>query len=112
MIKDYYQVLGLRRDACAHEINAQYKRLVLRWHPRFAKEEQQTAHHHFSEISEAYEVLSDPIKRAFFDRHGYLKLREGLFEDGQLKGGYRFAGNPDEIFEKFYLHNNPLAQSV
>ena len=68
--------------------------------------------HHFSEISEAYEVLSDPIKRAFFDRHGYLKLREGLFEDGQLKGGYRFAGNPDEIFEKFYLHNNPLAQSV
>ena len=35
-----------------------------------------------------------------------------MFEQGQLKGGYRFADNPDEIFEKFYLENNCLAQSV
>ena len=57
-------------------------------------------------------MLSDSIKRAFYDRYGYLKLKEGLFEEGQLKGGYRFANNPDEIFEKFFLHNNPLAQCV
>jgi DnaJ-class molecular chaperone len=37
MIKDYYDVLSLRKDASANEINQQYKRLVLRWHPRFAK---------------------------------------------------------------------------
>ena len=63
-------------------------------------------------ISEAYEVLSDPTKRAFYDRYGYLKLKEGLFSDGQLKGGYRFADNPDEIFERFFHNNNLLAQSV
>ena len=39
MIKDYYLVLGLRRDATSHDINSQYKRLVLRWHPRFARED-------------------------------------------------------------------------
>lgn len=98
MIKDYYSILSLRKDAHIHDINSQYKRLVLRWHPRFAKEDHSTAHYHFSQISEAYEVLSDPIKRAFYDRHGYLKLKEGLFADGKLQGGYRFADNPDEIF--------------
>ncbi len=95
MIKDYYDILSLRRDSTANEINNQYKRLVLRWHPRFAKEDQTTALHHFSAISEAYEVLNNPLKRAFYDKYGYLKLKEGLFSEGQLKGGYRFADNPD-----------------
>ncbi len=57
-------------------------------------------------------MLSDPLKRAFYDRHGYLKLREGLFAEGELKGGYRFGENPDEIFERFFHQHNPLAQSV
>lgn len=112
MIKDYYDILSLRRDSSLLEINNQYKRLVLRWHPRFAKEDQKTSYHHFAEISEAYEVLSDPLKRAFFDKHGYLKLKEGLFSEGQLQGGYRFGDNPDEIFENFFQQNNALAQSI
>ncbi len=37
MIKDYYDILSLKRDTPSEEINNQYKRLVLRWHPRFAK---------------------------------------------------------------------------
>jgi len=75
MIKNYYDILSLKRDATAQEIKEQYKRLVLRWHPRFAKEDQKTAHYHFSQISEAYEILSAPLNRAFYDRHGYLKLK-------------------------------------
>lgn len=54
MIKNYYDILSLKRDATPQEIGQQYKRLVLRWHPRFAKEDQKTAHYHFSQISEAY----------------------------------------------------------
>lgn len=54
MIKEYYDILSLKRDASSAEIAEQYKRLVLRWHPRFAKEEQNTAFYHFSQISEAY----------------------------------------------------------
>jgi len=48
MIKDYYDILSLKRDTPLEEIKNQYKRLVLRWHPRFAKEDQKTAHFHFS----------------------------------------------------------------
>lgn len=79
MIKDYYDILGIKCDASPDYINQQYKRLVLRWHPRFAKEDHTTAHYHFSQISEAYEVLNDPLKRAFYDQYGYLKLKEGLY---------------------------------
>jgi DnaJ-class molecular chaperone len=48
MIKDYYEILSLKRDTPLEEIKNQYKRLVLRWHPRFAKEDQKTAQFHFS----------------------------------------------------------------
>lgn len=44
-------------------------------------------------------MLSDPVKRSFFDKYGEEKLKEGFFTQGHLKGGYRFGGNPDEIFE-------------
>jgi len=55
-------------------------------------------------------VLSDSVKRAFYDKYGEEKLKEGFFYQGSLKGGYRFSGNPDEIFEKFFGTNNPFAQ--
>jgi len=47
----------------------------------------------FNAIAEAYEVLSDPIKRSFFDKYGYEALKEGLYGSGALKGGYRFGNN-------------------
>lgn len=56
----------------------------------------------FSQLAEAYEVLSEPVKRAFYDKYGLEKLKEGLFEGGQLLGGYRFANNPDQIFDEFF----------
>ena len=98
MDKDYYSILEIKRDATPEQIASNYKKLVLRWYPKFAKENQNTAQHHFSELSEAYEVLSDPLKRSFFDKYGWKKLKDGLFEQGELKGGYRFGNNPDEIF--------------
>lgn len=98
MDKNYYEILEIKRDAMEDEVAENYKKMVLRWHPKFAKEDQNTAYHHFCEISEAYEVLSDPIKRSFYDKHGWKKLKEGLFMEGELKGGYRFGNNPDEIF--------------
>ena len=75
MSKNYYDVLNLKRDCTEEEVAQSYQKMVLRWHPKFAKEDQKTAQHYFSEISEAYEVLSSPVKRAFYDKHGWEKLK-------------------------------------
>lgn len=49
------------------------------------------------------------MKRAFYDKYGEEKLKEGFFSDGKLSGGYHFSGNPEEIFEQFFAKTNPYA---
>jgi len=69
--QDYYDVLGAQRDADAKAIKKAYRRLALEWHPdRHAEEKKEQAEIKFKRISEAYEVLSDPEKRAKYDRFG------------------------------------------
>ncbi len=70
--QDYYQVLGVARDASAEDVKKAYRKLALRWHPdRHPEgEERQRAEETFKRVSEAYEVLSDPEKRARYDRFG------------------------------------------
>jgi len=67
--------------------------LALQYHPQSTKENPKVAEKMFNAIAEAYEVLSDPIKRSFFDKYGYEALKEGLYGSGALKGGYRFGNN-------------------
>ncbi|MCB1999689.1 MAG: DnaJ domain-containing protein, partial [Rhodoferax sp.] len=66
--KDYYQLLGLARDASADDIKKAYRRLARKYHPDVSKEAE--AEVRFKEIGEAYEVLKDPEKRAAYDRLG------------------------------------------
>ena len=66
--KDYYQLLGLARDASADDIKKSYRKLARKFHPDVSKEAQAEAR--FKEIREAYEVLKDPEKRAAYDRLG------------------------------------------
>ena len=69
--QDYYEVLGVARDASADDIKKAYRKLALKWHPdQHAGGEREEAEHRFKSISEAYEVLSDPEKRAPYDRFG------------------------------------------
>ena len=79
-MKDYYEVLGLGRDAGEGDIKSAYRKLALKYHPdrnpgNAAAEEQ------FKEASEAYEVLSDPEKRSNYDRFGHAGV-EGNFGSG------------------------------
>lgn len=106
MGKDYYKILEVSREASKPEICRAYKKKSLVWHPEISKENHATAYHNFCEISEAYEVLSDDYKRAFYDKYGETVLKEGFFSDGELKGGYHFKGNPEEIFESFFGTHN------
>ena len=66
--KDYYQILGVGRDASEDAIKKAYRRLARKYHPDVSKES--GAEEHFKEVSEAYEVLRDAEKRAAYDQLG------------------------------------------
>ena len=91
--RDYYQVLGVGRDANGEEVRKAYRRLARQYHPDVNKETDAEAR--FKEINEAYEVLSDEDKRAAYNRFGHAGV------EGSLRG---FSGFPDfnDIFESFF----------
>ena len=69
--QDYYEILGVKRDAAEKEIKSAYRKLARKWHPDLHKGKQKSeAEEKFKKINEAYEVLSDPEKRAKYDRLG------------------------------------------
>src|SRR5260370_8948572 len=70
--RDYYEVLGVSRNASDDELKKSFRRLAKQYHPDANKE--QGAETRFIEINEAYEVLSDPQKRAAYDRYGHAGL--------------------------------------
>ncbi|MHC1623628.1 MAG: molecular chaperone DnaJ [Candidatus Methanospirareceae archaeon] len=67
---DYYAILGVDRGASKDEIKRAYRRLAKKYHPDLNKDNPKEAEEKFKEVSEAYEVLSDPQKRANYDRFG------------------------------------------
>jgi len=84
--RDYYAILGVKRDADEGEIKKAYRRLAMKHHPdRVASGEKEAAEAKFKEITEAYEVLRDPERRATYDRYGEAGLRSGT---GSRGGGF------------------------
>lgn len=96
--QDYYELLGVSRSASVDEIKKAYRKLARKYHPD-ANPDDPNAETKFKEISEAYVVLSDPEKRANYDRFGHAGA------DGQGFGGFNgfgdFGGLGD-IFEMFF----------
>ncbi len=104
--KDYYEILGLAREASADEIKKAYRRLARQYHPDFNKDDAE-AEKKFKEIKEAYDVLSDPQKRQQYDQFGHAGFEgasggyNGYGGGGFSGGGFGFGGI-DEIFEQFF----------
>ncbi|XP_015758818.1 PREDICTED: dnaJ homolog subfamily B member 6-B-like [Acropora digitifera] len=105
-MSDYYDVLGVPKNSSDQDIKKAYRKLALKWHPDKNPDNKQQAEENFKEISEAYDVLSDPEKRQVYDRYG----KEGL--TGGAGGGPGRAGfsglhgfhfrDPDEIFRDIF----------
>lgn len=68
MGKDYYKILGIQSGANEEEIKKAYRKMALKFHPD--KNKDPNAEEKFKEIAEAYEVLSDPKKKAIYDQYG------------------------------------------
>jgi molecular chaperone DnaJ len=92
--RDYYEILGVGRNATADEIKKSYRQLAIKYHPD-KNPGDKAAEEKFKEAAEAYEVLSDQNKRAGYDRFGH----QGASAAG---GGYGGGGmNMDDIFSQF-----------
>jgi molecular chaperone DnaJ len=103
--RDYYQVLGVSRDADAATIKSAFRRLARRYHPDTSTEPE--AEQRFREIAEAYGVLSDPSRRASYDATGFAGVAGASAEDlwGRIDLGDIFgAGAPGfgDLFERLF----------
>lgn len=127
---DYYDILGVSKTASADEIKKAYRKQALEWHPDRHKEDKEAAEKRFKEINEAYQVLSDPQKKAAFDQYGSAAFTPGggnPFAGGgnpfggaggpftytyQTGGENPFGnagfGDPFDIFEAFFGGGNPF----
>ena len=98
--KDYYEILGIDRNATKEEIKKAYRRLSKKYHPDVSDDPD--AAEKFKEITEAYEVLSDDKKRANYDRFGHADPNQGFGGFGDTDfGGFGGFGFED-IFDTFF----------
>jgi len=117
MGKDYYAILGVQRTATDDEIKKAYRKMALKWHPDKNPNNKKAAEEKFTQIGEAYEVLSDKQKRAIFDQYGEEGLKGGVpppgSAGGPMPGGAEFHGfpggsftftsaNAEDLFSRFF----------
>lgn len=126
----YYDILGVPKNATAHEIKSAYRKLALKWHPDRNKTPE--AANKFKEINQAFEVLSDPKKKEMYDQigheaftRGYGRAGSGYSQGTYSQGpftytysssgggspfeGFDFGGfsDPFDIFEQFFGFQTP-----
>jgi molecular chaperone DnaJ len=111
--RDYYEILGIPKNASLDEIKKAYRKLALQYHPdRVPEEKKKESEEKFKEISEAYAVLSDPKKRELYDRYGHAGIdshytTEDIFRGADFSsifkdlGDFGFGSIFEDIFSDF-----------
>ncbi|KAL3623180.1 hypothetical protein CASFOL_031996 [Castilleja foliolosa] len=121
---DYYKLLQVDRSASEDDLKKAYRKLAMKWHPDKNPNNKKEAEAKFKQISEAYDVLSDPQKRAVYDQFGEEGLKgqvpppgAGGFSAGRDGGGSSasFRFNPrsaDDIFSEFFGFSSPFGGAM
>jgi curved DNA-binding protein len=107
LVQDYYEILGVSKNASTKDIKKAYRKLALKYHPDRAKEsgiDPKDAEERFKKIGEAYSVLSDADKRRQYDQFGPEGFSQ--FTRGGT-GGFRMDIDPFEIFSQFFGGGGP-----
>ncbi|KAK4745939.1 hypothetical protein SAY87_012251 [Trapa incisa] len=111
---DYYKILQVDRSAKEDDLKKAYRKLAMKWHPDKNPNNKKDAEAKFKEISEAYDVLSDPQKRAIYDQYGEVGLKCQAPPPGPddfAGGGSEFRFHPrnaDDIFSEFFGFSSPF----
>lgn len=101
MKKDYYEILGLKKDATVQQIKKAYRSKALQFHPdRVPENEKAQAEERFKEISEAYGVLSDVKKRQLYDQYGHAGIDQNYTAEDIFRGAD--FGDLGDIFSQFF----------
>ncbi|KAJ4874127.1 DNAJ heat shock family protein [Raphanus sativus] len=113
---DYYKLLQVDRSASDDDLKKAYRKLAMKWHPDKNPTNKKEAEAKFKQISEAYDVLSDPQKRAVYDQYGEEGLKGNVPPPNATGGGgasYFSTGfNPrsaDDIFAEFFENKLPCS---
>lgn len=99
--RDYYEVLGVAKDASDSDIKKAYRKLALKYHPD-RNPDDPSAEEKFKELGEAYEIISDPDKRAAYDRMGHAAFENGGMGNGGGTGGFGGFHDPMDIFAQMF----------
>ncbi len=105
---DYYRVLNVDRNADDEALRRAYKKGAMKWHPDRNRNNKEVAEKKFKEISEAYQVLSDPKKKEIYDRYGEDGLKSGMHENGGGGASFHSHGfgagfrSPEDLFRELF----------